>query len=146
MAASGWFVFQSEPIQEKLIAHLKQWYTTYPQEKVFVQVNRQQLAAGEQMWFKGWCTFLQRPSILSRIVYVDVINEYGNVVEKSIYRLDSLGSWHGHIDISRKWKSGNYTLRAYTAWMLNQPDYIFQQPFFVYGENKKRRNLKMSCG
>jgi len=139
MAASGWFVFQSEPIQEKLIAHLKQWYTTYPQEKVFVQVNRQQLAAGEQMWFKGWCTFLQRPSILSRIVYVDVINEYGNVVEKSIYRLDSLGSWHGHIDISRKWKSGNYTLRAYTAWMLNQPDYIFQQPFFVYGENEITR-------
>lgn len=139
IVSSTWFMFQPEPVQDKLIAHLQAWYKSYPQEKVFVQVNRQQFVSGEQMWFKGWCTFLQRPSILSQIVYVDIVHEEGHVVEKNMYRLDSLGSWHGHIDISRKWKSGNYTLRAYTAWMLNQPDYIFQQSFFVYGENEISR-------
>ena len=139
IVTSSWFIFQPDPVQNKLIAHLQAWYKSYPQEKVFVQVNRQELVTGEQMWFKGWCTFLQRPSILSQIVYVDIVNEEGKVVEKNIYRLDSLGSWHGHIDISRKWKSGNYTLRAYTAWILNQPDFIFQQPFFVYGENEMTR-------
>lgn len=136
---STWFMFQPDPVQNKLITHLQEWYKSYPQEKVFVQVDRQQFVVGEQMWFKGWCTFLQRPSILSQIVYVDIVNEEGSVVEKNMYRIDSLASWHGHIDISRKWKSGNYTLRAYTAWMLNQPDYIFQQPFFVYGENEATR-------
>lgn len=139
IAASTWFAFQPDPIQDKLIAHLKQWYQTFPQEKVFVQVNRQQVAAGEQIWFKGWCTFQQKPSFLSRIVYIDILNEEGFVVEKNMYRLDSLGAWHGHLDVSRKWKSGNYTLRAYTAWMLNQPEYIFQQPFFVYGEDEISR-------
>jgi hypothetical protein len=139
MAATIWIGSYLDPIQDKLILHLQQWYKTYPQEKVFVQINRQQLAAGEQIWFKGWCTFLQKPSYLSRIVYTDIINDAGIVVEKNIYRLDSLGSWNGHIDISRKWKSGNYTLRAYTAWMLNQPEYIFQQPFFVYGEDEVNR-------
>jgi hypothetical protein len=139
VAATIWIGSYLDPIQDKLILHLQQWYKTYPQEKVFVQVNRQQLVAGEQMWFKGWCTFLQKPSFLSRIVYTDIVNEEGQVVEKNVYKLDSLGSWHGHIDISRKWKSGNYTLRAYTAWMLNQPEYIFQQPFFVYGEDEVNR-------
>ena len=136
---SAWFMFQPDPLQNKLIAHLQTWYKSYPQEKVFVQVDRQQFVVGEQMWFKGWCTFLQKPSILSQIVYVDIVNEDGNVVEKNMYRIDSLGSWYGHIDISRKWKSGNYMLRAYTAWMLNQPDFIFQEPFFVYGENEMTR-------
>jgi len=132
----GSWLIGPDPIQEKLINNLKQWFETYPQEKVFVQMSRQQFTVGEQIWIKGWCTFRQKPSFLSRIVYVDVVDEKGKVVDKSMYRLDSLGSFYGQIDIPRKWKSGNYTLRGYTAWMLNQPDYIFHQPFFIYGEDE----------
>ena len=135
MMVGSWLI-DPDPIQEKLITHLKQWFENYPQEKVYLQMNRQQFTSGEQIWIKGWCTFRQKPSFLSRIVYVDVVDEKGKVVDKSMYRLDSLGSFYGHIDIARKWKSGNYTLRGYTAWMLNQPDYIFHQPFFVYGEDE----------
>jgi hypothetical protein len=138
LAASS-FLFEPDPIQEKLILNLKQWFNTYPQEKVFIQMNRVQFTAGEQIWFKGWCTFQQKPSFLSRLAYVDIVDEQGKVVDKFMYRIDSLASWHGQIDISRNWKSGNYTLRGYTAWMLNQPDYIFYQPFFVYGENEVSR-------
>jgi len=134
MAAT--FFTEPDPIQEKLIFNLKQWFENYPQEKVFVQMNRQQFTMGEQIWIKGWCTFRQKPSFLSRIVYVDVIDEKGKVVDKAMYRLDSLGSFYGQIDIPRKWKSGNYTMRGYTAWMLNQPEYIFTQPFFIYGEDE----------
>ena len=135
MMVGSWLI-DPDPIQEKLITHLKQWFENYPQEKVYLQMNRQQFTSGEQIWIKGWCTFRQKPSFLSRIVYVDVVDEKGKVVDKSMYRLDSLGSFYGQIDIARKWKSGNYTLRGYTAWMLNQPDYIFHQPFFVYGEDE----------
>ncbi|MFN5226985.1 MAG: hypothetical protein ACK5CP_10585 [Bacteroidota bacterium] len=133
------FLIEPDPIQEKLILNLKQWFQTYPQEKVFIQMNRQQFTSGEQIWFKGWCTFQQKPSFLSRLAYVDVVDEQGKVVDKYMYQMDSLGSWYGQIDIPRKWKSGNYTLRGYTAWMLNQPEYIFHQPFFIYGENEVSR-------
>ena len=135
LMVGSWLV-DPDPIQEKLINNLKQWFETYPQEKVYLQMSRQQFTTGEQIWIKGWCTFRQKPSFLSRIVYVDVVDEKGKVVDKSMYRLDSLGSFYGQIDIPRKWNSGNYTLRGYTAWMLNQPDYIFHQPFFVYGEDE----------
>ncbi len=126
----------SDPIQEKLIQHLEQWYDNYPQEKLFLQMNRKQFTCGDQIWFKGWCTFQQKPSFLSRIAYIDVVDEKGKVVSKAMYRLDSLGSFHGQIDIPRLWKSGNYTVRGYTAWMLNQPNYIFQEPIYVYGEDE----------
>lgn len=135
----GSFVLLPDPIQDKLIQHLEHWYENYPQEKLFLHINRKQFASGDQIWFKGWCTFQQKPSFLSRIAYIDVIDEKGKVVHKAMYRLDSLGSFYGQIDIPRQWRSGNYTVRGYTAWMLNQPEYIYQEPIYVYGEDEVSR-------
>lgn len=93
---------------------MQTWYTTYPQEKVFLQTNKDQFSIGEQIWMKLWCTFQQKPSFLSRIVYVDVADDKGLVVEKKMFALDSLATAKGQIDISTKWKTGTYTISAYT--------------------------------
>src|SRR5882757_1853376 len=97
----------------------------YPQEKVFLQADRTYYLSGETIWMKAWCTLEGAPSDLSRILYVDLVNSGGTVVDKKMYRLDSLGSTAADIDIPASAQTGNYTINAYTLWMLNFPVYVY---------------------
>ncbi len=132
---------QEDSVQYHLLKNLQAWYTTYPQEKVFLQTNKDQFSIGEQIWMKLWCSFLQKPSFLSRIVYVDIADDKGVVVEKKMFRLDSLATAKGQIDISTKWKTGTYTISAYTLWMRNFPEYLFRKNIMIYGEDYVGRRL-----
>lgn len=132
---------QEDSVQYQLLKNLQAWYTTYPQEKVFLQTNKDQFSIGEQIWMKLWCSFLQKPSFLSRIVYVDIADDKGVVVDKKMFRLDSLATARGQIDISTKWKTGNYTISAYTLWMRNFPEYLFRKNIMIYGEDYVGRRL-----
>lgn len=132
---------QEDSIQQALLKHMQTWYTTYPQEKVFLQTNKEQYAIGEAVWMKLWCVFQQKPSFLSRIVYVDIADDKGVVVDRKMFRLDSLATAKGQIDASPKWKTGNYTISAYTLWMRNFPEYIYRKNIVVYGEDYVGRKL-----
>ena len=76
---------------------------------------------------KAWCTLDGVPSYLSRILYVDLVNSQGEVISKKMYRLDSLGSTPADIEIPAQIKSGNYTINAYTLWMLNFPQFVYHK-------------------
>lgn len=132
---------QEDSVQYHLLKNMQTWYATYPQEKVFLQTNKDQFSIGEQIWMKLWCTFQQKPSFLSRIVYVDIADDKGVVVDKKMFRLDSLATAKGQIDISPKWKTGAYTISAYTLWMRNFPDYLFRKNIMIYGEDYVGRRL-----
>ncbi len=119
----------------KAIDGLEYWYQSFPQEKIFLQIDKNQLVAGDQLWFKAWCTFNSKPSFLSKIMYVDLIDETGIVVQKKMFSMDSSASISGVFDIDTKIKSGNYRFNAYTLWMLNSPDFIAKQSLFIYGSD-----------
>src|SRR5882724_11821383 len=114
-------------------------HNDYPQEKVFLQTDRTYYLAGETIWMKAWCTLGGAPTYLSRILYVDLANSTGAVVMKKMYRLDSLGSTAADIDIPTGAGSGNYTVNAYTLWMLNFPGYVFHRSLFVYNPTDYRQ-------
>lgn len=107
----------------------------YPQEKVYLQTDRDQYIAGETIWMKAWCTTESIPGLLSRILYIDLVNSEGTVVAKKMYRLDSLGSTPADFDLPASVKSGNYSVNAYTLWMLNFPDFIYRKNIFVYNSD-----------
>jgi hypothetical protein len=132
---------QEDSMQQAMLKNMLTWYTTYPQEKVFLQTNKEQYAIGESIWMKLWCTFQQKPSFLSRIVYVDIADANGVVIDKKMFRLDSLSAAKGQIDISTKWPTGTYTISAYTLWMRNFPDYLFRKNIVIYGEDYVGRRL-----
>ncbi|HSC40285.1 MAG TPA: MG2 domain-containing protein, partial [Chitinophagaceae bacterium] len=118
----------------------------YPQEKVFLQADRTYYLSGETIWMKAWCTLEGAPSYLSRILYVDLVNGSGEVIAKKMYRLDSMGSTAADIDIPSNAVTGNYTLNAYTLWMLNFPEYIYHRSIFVYNrDNFKQNDLPASA-
>jgi hypothetical protein len=124
---------QFDSIKNSLTA----WQANFPQEKVFVQTDKSWYLAGEDIWMKAWCVTHEGPTFLSRILYVDLSDSNGRVVQKKMYRLDSLGSTAADITLSKELASGNYTVNGYTLWMLNFPGYVFSKNIFIYGNDYK---------
>lgn len=104
-----------------------------PQEKVFVQTNRQHYYAGDTVWMKAWCTLNNAPTYLSRILYIDLTNKNGEVVIKKMYRLDSLSSSAADFLLPQTLQTGTYRLNAYTLWMKNFPQSQFSMDIPVFG-------------
>lgn len=127
-------------LTEKTEQGLAKFHENYPQEKVFLQTDRNYYAVGETIWMKAWATLDGKPTFLSRIVYVDLINSDGQVVDKKMYQLDSAGSTACELQLKPDLITGNYTLRAYTLWMLNFRDYIFNSEIYILGMDRKVTN------
>jgi hypothetical protein len=118
--------------QDSALARLR---NDYPQEDVFLQLDKTYYFAGETIWFKAWCTMEGMPSFLSRIIYVDLVDQSGTVIQKKMYKLDSLSSIGGDITIPSEIRSGNFSINAYSLWMLNFPSFVFRKTVFIYGND-----------
>lgn len=125
---------------------LARFKNNYPQEKVFLQTDKSYYFPGESIWMKAWCALDGAPSYLSRILYVDLVNSTGEVISKKMYRLDSLGSTPADIEIPTQIKSGNYTLNAYTLWMLNFPQFIYQKNIYIYNAASYQKTIPATAG
>lgn len=124
---------------QKIVEGLKSWSENNPQEKVFIQTDRNKYLAGESIWFKAWCSILSRPTYLSQIIYVVLSDVNGNVIEKKMYSMDSSSATNGVIDLNKDLKSGNYTISAYTLWMLNFPEFVFKKNIYIYSNDYKTK-------
>jgi hypothetical protein len=100
---------------------------TFLQEKIYVHVDRPHYVTGETMWFKIYYTdgVRHRPLQLSRVCYLEVIDELGTSVLQTKVRIQK-GGGSGSLFIPATMSAGNYTVRAYTNWMKNNSaDYFF---------------------
>ncbi|OQP65596.1 MG2 domain-containing protein [Niastella populi] len=120
-------------------AALAAFKNNYPQEKVFLQTDKTYYFPGETIWMKAWCALDGAPSYLSRILYVDLVNSQGEVISKKMYKLDSLGSTPADLELPAQIESGNYTLNAYTLWMLNFPQFVYHRHIFVYNSGSYQK-------
>ena len=87
---------QASLTPDSALARLK---NNYPQEKVFVQTDKAYYFPGETIWMKAWCTQDGVPTYLSRILYVEMVNGLGEVTQKKMYKLDSMGSTPVDMDV-----------------------------------------------
>ncbi len=113
-------------------AALDKFRNEYPQEKVFLQTDKTQYFAGESIWMKAWCMLDGAPTYLSRLLYIDLVNSKGEVVLKKMFKLDSLSTTAADFDLPAKIKPGNYSINAYTLWMLNFPGFVYSKNIFIY--------------
>lgn len=91
-----------------------------PKEKVFVRLNTSFLFVGEYLYYSFYCldTNSNLPSIVSKIGYVELIDNEGNVIVKQKLRLKN-GKSSSDFFIPVSVPSGNYKIVGYTKWMLN---------------------------
>lgn len=113
-----------QPAAEALFARFKQaarFDYDYPREKVYLHLDNNAYVEGETMWFKAYVvrTSTLQPSGLSRVLYVDLLNAWGQLADRRLLRIDSLGQAHGEFDLELPVRSGYYEVRAYTREMLN---------------------------
>lgn len=92
----------------------------FPVEKVHLHFDKPYYAVSDTIWFKAYLTMDHHiPSLLSKILYVDLINDKDSLVESLKLPVTNTVS-NGSIVLSTEhYKQGTYQLRAYTKWMLN---------------------------
>lgn len=108
------------PFLQTLRQALYQFNTRYPQEKVYVQLDKPFYKPGEDIWFYARVLdgSTHAPTHLSDVLYVALRNAQGRVV-KSAELLLKDGGAAGHFTLSAGLPGGRYTLYAYTLWMKN---------------------------
>src|SRR5690606_19454549 len=100
----------------------------YPIEKVHLHFDKPYYAVGDTLWFKAYLASNMYNYDLSKVVYVEVMNEKDSLMQAlRIPLTDHAGE--GHLVLDQEWYTqGNYRFRAYTKWMMNfDPAYFFNK-------------------
>jgi TonB-dependent SusC/RagA subfamily outer membrane receptor len=110
----------SVPFLEQLKASLQRFNERYPEEKVYLQLDKPFYKPGEDIWFNAFVLEARHntPTKISDVVYVELIDPRGNVAS----RLDLFvkdGTTRGDFKLTDNASGGLYTIKAYTQWMKN---------------------------
>ena len=91
-----------------------------PQEKVYVHMDNTGYFLGDTIWFAAYTrrTDTGRPSKISRVLYAELWNHDGYLVERKLVEMRE-GRGHGFFALPDTLYSGYFELRAYTRWQLN---------------------------
>ena len=93
---------------------------TIPQEMVYVHTDNTCYFLGDTLYYKAYVVRSDRgtPSDISQILYTELLNQDGYLVERQMLRLTD-GQAAGSFCLPDTLYAGFYELRAYTRWQLN---------------------------
>lgn len=92
--------------------------TKYPQEKLYLHFDRGVYSPGETIWFKAYLFSGVFPSLLSKTLYAELLDEQGKVLQRKSAPMIQSGA-AAAFDLPADLKSQTVYVRAYTRWMLN---------------------------
>lgn len=115
-----------------------------PQEKVYMHFDNNGYFENETMWFKAFVTRNPlragdniKPTDLSKVLYVELVNPSGDILKTTKWPIDSLGQANGDMKLDTLFGSGFYEVRAYTRCMTNWGvNAIFSRVFPVFSAPK----------
>lgn len=145
ISISGFRVIEDSTFINKLKESLKQYHSNYPEEKVYLQLDKPFYKPGEDIWFNVFVlnSNTHKPTSTSDVVYVELIDPKGNITSK----LDLVvreGTTHGDFALQLSATGGLYQIRAYTQWMKNfGKDNFFKKEIQVQRIVTPRLLLKM---
>jgi TonB-dependent SusC/RagA subfamily outer membrane receptor len=123
------FKIEDDPFS-LLLKKMEKYNQKNMQEKVHLHLDKPYYAIGDDIWFKAYVvvnTLDGRPSNLSKILYVELINESDSVKKQLLLPLIGGISW-GDFKLTDSLREGNYRIRAYTQWMRNAgPEFLFDK-------------------
>ena len=101
-------------------ANIDRFNRLFPQEKAYLHFDNTAYFRGETIWFSAYVVRADRQRLtdMSRVLYVELLDPTGEVVETRKVRLDG-GRGSGSFRLDRLLTSGFYEVRAYTRYMLN---------------------------
>ena len=110
------------------VAGLKTLQGNHVIEKAYLHFDKPYYAAGDTIYFKAYVTLGEYHDLskASGILYVDLINPNNTILNSVKLQLVNGVAW-GDFLLSFSLPKGNYRVRAYTRYMQNDADYIFDQ-------------------
>ena len=90
----------------------------YPQEKIYLHLDKSYYNAGETIWFKAYLAADNLITPLSKTVYAELIDDKGFILQKKIMPVYAAGA-ASNFDLPDTVNSPKLYIRAYTSWMLN---------------------------
>ena len=126
-----------DPLPLKILKGLELWSKNNPIEKVFLHTDKSIYLAGESIWYKAYLNMDAEPSYLSKIIYIDLVDEKGKVVDKQM-RPVVKGNTSGDLILPKDLPTGNYSINAYSLWMLNFPRFVFKKNVRIYNYDHKQ--------
>ena len=90
-------------------------------EQVRIHMDRSLYAAGETIWMRGWITEKDGETPTSKFLYVELLRDGMESVEKRIKIKERNGMFFGQMELPDDLDSGWYTLRAYTKAQKDWP-------------------------
>lgn len=106
---------------DAMVNRLKAFGAKIPQEQVFLHLDNSSYYLGDTIFYKAYVgrTDNGSPTNLSGILYCELLNNDGYLVERQMIALEN-GEGHGNFALTDTvLYAGYYELRAYTKWQLN---------------------------
>jgi len=112
-----------------------------PAERVYLQTDKQLYLAGELVYMKVFTvTSERRPLSISRIVYVELLDEVNSLVQIKIGLTHGVGeSW---MELPLDLPTGYYRLAAYTRFMRNEGESVFYEKNIVVVNTFKTNQIR----
>jgi hypothetical protein len=111
---------------EDLRIALDEFNIVSPVEKLYIHTDRKYYSAGEVIWFQTYMVAGSGniPSPLSTVVYVELYDESGVLIDKKKVFSD-LGFGNGNLDLKENLPAGSYLIKGYSNWMKNNDQSFF---------------------
>src|SRR5215204_3098420 len=92
--------------------------TEYPQEKLYVQFDKNFYSPGETIWFKAYLFAANTPSLISKTLYAELLDDQGKVLQRKTAPVVLSGA-AAAFDLPVNTNTSIVFVRVYTRWMLN---------------------------
>lgn len=118
---------------QKIDSMMRLYAEKFPQEKAYLQFDKQVYNPGETIWYKAYVFTGFDPSPYSRSFYAELYDAAGKLIQRKTSPLvESTSS--GSFDIPDNFRGSRVHVRAYTTWMLNfDTSFVFEKDLRIAG-------------
>ncbi len=128
-------IYLSDENVQQLLAKTNLFNLRYPQERVYLHLDRPSYWADDDVWFKA---YVKNSPINEGNLYIEIINATGDVVNKNIAWVQN-GLAYGDFHLADTLSSGVYQVRAYTNWMRNFDEvWFFRKDLVIWNPRDKK--------
>lgn len=132
----GMSQFDAQDKIDKAIQNLEQ---NYPQEKVYLLLDKDKYVVGDNIYFKSFVFNGYNRSAISSTLLVELYDHNKNMVDKKTVFLKD-GEGDGTFVLNDFLNEDIYFIRAYTTWMANFPEeFNFMKPVPIYNPNSEQK-------
>jgi len=116
------------------ITRLTNQMKSFPEEKVYLHLDRPYYSAGERLWFRAYMVHsaIHTSLNLSRYIYVELLNAHNDIIVRKKIRPIDEGIFFGQMELSPELSEGWYSIRAYTNFMRNiDESFFFRRKIYI---------------